>query len=331
MAAGSIPLVSEDGVPLQEYRDFIASLPVDHRVVPVRLYQGFWWPESTLPGVIAVQRHFESRPDDVFLVTYPKSGTTWLKSLAYAVTTRSKYPLSDHPLLQLNPHQCVNSLERTFNRGRSSEIDALPSPRILATHMLHSVLPDSIAASDCRIVYLWRDPKDVIVSAWHFAEKVLGTREYQAEWPVDKVGMAHCEGISTHATVWDHILGYWRARVHRPEKILFLRYEELLAEPAANLKRMADFLGCPFSPEEEKAGVVEEIVNLCSFKNLSSLAINKLSSDVTDEGTKLQLQNNASFFRKGEGGDWRNHMSPGVARRMDEVTMEKLQGSGLSF
>lgn len=44
-----------------------------------------------------------------------------------------------------------------------------------------------------------------------------------------------------------------------------MRYKELKENPALHVKRMAEFMGFPFSEEEEKEGVVEEIVRMCSF------------------------------------------------------------------
>ena len=38
---------------------------------------------------------------------------------------------------------------------------------------------------------------------------------------------------------------------------------------------MAKFMGYPFSLEEEHKGMVQKIIELCSFENLSKLEVNR--------------------------------------------------------
>ena len=90
------------------------------------------------------------------------------------------------------------------------------------------------------------------------------------------------------------------------------------------VKRPTEFLNCPFPEEEEESGSVEEILNLCSLRNLSNLEINKKGT------TRIGIDSNV-FFRKGEVGDWKNHLTPQMAKRIDEVVEVKLRGSGLIF
>jgi len=59
---------------------------------------------------------------------------------------------------------------------------------------------------------------------------------------------------------WDHVLGYWKASLERNKhKVLFLRYEEVIEDPLAELKRLAEFIGCPFTSDEEKDRMAESI------------------------------------------------------------------------
>ncbi|OEL26110.1 hypothetical protein BAE44_0012871 [Dichanthelium oligosanthes] len=70
---------------------------------------------------------------------------------------RCTYPPGhdDHPLVRLNPHDCVPFIELLFAAEQGSKMDGLPSPRLMATHMQHSVLPASISNNpDCKIVYV---------------------------------------------------------------------------------------------------------------------------------------------------------------------------------
>ncbi|KAF8663180.1 hypothetical protein HU200_055781 [Digitaria exilis] len=198
-----------------------------------------------------------------------------------------------HSLLRLNPHQCVPFMERLFAAGEEGAMDTLPSPRLVSTHMHHSILPTSITNNPhCKIIYICRDPKDTLVSFWHFVKKLS-----------PKITFAD------YGPIWDHILGYWNASKASPETVLFLRYEEMLRDPAGNVRKLAMFVGQPFSPAEEESGVVEQIVKLCSIDKLKSLEVNK----------------------RGGKGDWANHMTPDMARHLDAIVEEKLSGSGLSF
>ncbi|EMS68356.1 Flavonol 4'-sulfotransferase [Triticum urartu] len=93
----------------EEFGDLVAALPRKHQAgLELRLYQGFWLPDHWVAGTVVFQRRFAPRPDDVILASYPKCGTTWLKALAFATMTRDAYPApAQHPLLRLNPHDCV--------------------------------------------------------------------------------------------------------------------------------------------------------------------------------------------------------------------------------
>ncbi|KAL6192885.1 hypothetical protein ACLB2K_033971 [Fragaria x ananassa] len=95
-------------------------------------------------------------------------------------------------------------------------------------------------------------------------------------------------------------------------------------QPGLHLRKLAEFLGCPFSPEEEAQGVVDNILRLCSFENMSNLDVNK-------NGKHSNGVANSAFFRKGEAGDWKNCLTAEMVEKLDSVIEEKLQGSGFQF
>jgi hypothetical protein len=158
----------------------------------------------------------------------------------------------------------------------------------------------------------------MLVSLWHF------TRRIRPNLTFSDVFEHACEGVSLSGPIWDHVLGYWNASKESPERVLFLRYEEILRDPVGNVKKLARFVGQPFSPVEEDAGVAEDIVRLCSFDKMKGLEVNKLADSHA-------LFPNSFYFRRGEAGDWANHMTPEMARRLDAIMEEKLRGSGLCF
>jgi len=337
MASGA---ADDDGTETQQ-QPALESLPLETRCPPFPLRQlnGFWLPEITLAaGVPALRARFTPRPTDVLLASFPKSGTTWLKALAFAARNRAAHPPSDparHPLRRSNPHDLVRFLEVEFALagGRSAaaaaalgdEFEALPSPRTIATHLPYSLLPERLR-SGCRIVYVCRDPKDALVSTWLF------TRKAAPAFGADAGGFAFreafelfCEGRSICGPQWRHVREYWEESVRRPGAVLFLRYEEMLLAPRSSLRKLAEFMGCGFSgEEEEEGGAVDAIVELCSLGELKAAEVNRSGSG------KLPIDNEA-FFRKGGAGGWRNHMTPEMARRLDRIVDDELRGSGFAF
>ncbi|XP_062192883.1 cytosolic sulfotransferase 5-like [Phragmites australis] len=290
-------------------------------------FQGCWLGPDLVKSITLVQAQFQPRPDDIILATFPKCGTTWLKALAFAIANRSRHPATGdgHPLLTHLPHHLVASLE--FPRRYLhpvTELEALPSPRLLCTHLPLALLPSGVSALGCRVVYLCREPKDVLVSTWHYMNKVY--HELFTEF--DRAFELFCEGVSVYGSIWDHYLGYWKQSLIESDRVLFLKYDEMMADPSKHVKVLAEFIRAPFTCEEESSGIVEQLVRLCSFSNLKDLPVN--SSGVTDPIGGLQIENSV-YFRTAKVGDWKNHMTEEMAVKLDRVIEEKLKGSGLIF
>ncbi|KAA8548434.1 hypothetical protein F0562_000118 [Nyssa sinensis] len=112
-----------------------------------------------------------------------------------------------------------------------------------------------------------------------------------------------------------------RAKRSRTRCSFCSMHENMKVDIVSHLKTLADFTGFPFSLEEERQGMIEEIASSCSFNNLKDLEVNKTG--------KLRTgHQNDIFFRKGEVGDWTNYLTPAMAERMEKIMEEKLEGSG---
>ncbi|KAK6116887.1 hypothetical protein DH2020_049378 [Rehmannia glutinosa] len=220
---------------------------------PLFKYNGYWFPQHFFRPILSFQKHFKAKDSDIILASSPKSGTTWLKALAFSIVNRNVYPNDQSPLLTCNPHALVPSLERhLYSLQENPDLEHIPNPRIFSTHMpFSSIRPDSIRDSECKTIY----------------------------------------GIHPYGPFWDHILESWNAHLKNPEKALFLKYEDLKQDTTFHIKKIAEFLGCPFSLEEEKQGLIEQIAKLCSFENLKNLEVNKT-------GKIRGVLKNSSFFRK---------------------------------
>ncbi|OMO97283.1 hypothetical protein COLO4_14730 [Corchorus olitorius] len=277
--------------------------------------------------MMLIHDHFKPRPTDIILSTSPKCGTTWLRALNFAILNRNSYDFdNNHPLFSSNPRDLVLFFEGYIQEGGSTSfIESLPSPRLLSSHLPFSLFPNSITSSSCRFVYVCRNPKDAFVSMWHFMNKLRGRMELPP-LAIEHAFDLFCNGVSLNGPFWDHVLGYWKASLESPNKVLFLKYEDVKRETSAYVRKMAEFLDLPFSADEENQGIVEKIVNLCSFENLSNLDVNK----VVNKAIFHKIQN-PEFFRKGQVGDWVNHLTLEMTEILDQITQEKFQGTGLSF
>ncbi|KAF3683692.1 Flavonol 4'-sulfotransferase [Capsicum annuum] len=115
-------------------------------------------------------------------------------------------------------------------------------------------------------------------------------------------------------THWDHVSGYWKTSLENPDKVLFLTYEDMKTDPVVCLTKLAKFLDKPFCLEEEWEEVVQKIVRLCSFENLSSLEVNQIA--VQHFSPQLAVENR-HFLRKGQVGDCANYMTLEMAQQLD--------------
>ncbi|PPD66526.1 hypothetical protein GOBAR_DD36602 [Gossypium barbadense] len=244
-----------------------------------------------------------------------KTGTTWLKALSFTIATRGHRPSddgSDMTTVSLRtavPHDCIPFLE--FHEY-STAVTGSEIP-LFASHLPYTCLPKSVIHSDCKIVYICRDPKDTFVSMWFFLRKFVA----------GKNSTDQRLNLSSHGPYWEHILGYWEASIRRPEKILFLKYEDLVEDTQLWVKKLAEFFGCPFSAGGEREGVVKE----CSFESLRDLEVNK-SGKHEKRGRVIE---NSAYFRKGVVGDWRNYLSDEMGKKIDVIMEEKLMGPGFTF
>nr|GMD08403.1 cytosolic sulfotransferase 17-like [Ipomoea batatas] len=284
---------------------------------------GFWLLPMMIPGIQRAVAEFKPNPNDVILASFPKTGTTWLKSLLYAITNYS----SLDSLAKNSPHDLIPFLEvDVYGESSKSNImsdtnSGCDATRMFNTHIPYQFLGETFESSGCRVVYVTRNPKDTLNSLWHFVNK--WKMDEQAPWELEEAVEQFCRGVIPGAPYYEHVLGYRMASLKNPSKVFFITYEELKNDTNTHVKRLIEFLACPFSDDDKK---VEEIVKSCSFEILSSHEVNK-----SEECPPWFPMPNNSFFRQAEVGDHKRYLSEEAIERIDALTREKFHKSGFIY
>lgn len=173
------------------------------------------------------------RPDDTFVVSYPRSGNTWTRFLIANLL----YP--EQPATFLNIGRLVPDAEVQSSRY----MRGIPSPRMIKSHTYFDPRYP-------RVIYIVRDPRDVAPSEYDLLRKY---RRIDDSYPLERFVEDFVAGTGSLASAgwgtWGENVASWAlARGARPG-FLLLRYEDLKASPKQELGRIAAFLGINPSPE----------------------------------------------------------------------------------
>jgi hypothetical protein len=177
------------------------------------------------PALYRMKVRMLARRCDVFLVSFPKCGRTWLRVMLGAA-------LRDHYGISV----------RNLRRFTNADVHHPGLPRVLATHddspqskPSHQVMRDKRAYDGTRVILLVRDPRDAIVSLYFHV-----TRRRQQ--PYDG---ALTDFLRDRTGTLASLLAFYDAWAHRldDDNLLLVRYEDMHADPRRQLRRVLAFLG----------------------------------------------------------------------------------------
>uniref|UniRef100_A0A3Q4GXZ7 Sulfotransferase n=1 Tax=Neolamprologus brichardi TaxID=32507 RepID=A0A3Q4GXZ7_NEOBR len=117
---------------------------------------------------------FEVRDSDVFLVSYPKSGTIWAQQIITSI-----YELDGHVTEYFTNSQKMPWLEWVWGCAGGA-YTRRPSPRLFTSHLSQVLMPPGLMDKKGKIVYLMRNPKDNMTSYYHFSKTLAGLETPQS-------------------------------------------------------------------------------------------------------------------------------------------------------
>ncbi|XP_036749452.2 amine sulfotransferase-like [Manis pentadactyla] len=277
-------------------------------------FKGYYF-KSELIDVNFVENldDFEIRDDDVFIITYPKSGTIWtqqLLSLIYFEEHRKR-------TANVDTIDYVPFLEYKFRL--QIHFNKRPSPRLFCSHIPYYLAPRGLKKKKAKLIYVYRNPKDVLCSYFHFSN-MLGSFKSTAN--IEEFMKDFLEGKVVGSLWFDHIKGWYEHKSHF--NIQFIMYEDMKKDLRSSILRVCKFLGKKLNEEE-----VDAVMRQATFENMKS---DPLANYTTILRTSAEhLKNYEIFLRKGTIGDWKNHMTVEQNERFDKIFQREMKDFPLKF
>ena len=233
-----------------------------------------WLLELNPPG-----RNVEVFADDTFIVSYPKSGNTWIRFLIANLAN------PERPASFANINELVPDPEALSKR----QMAAMPRPRIIKSHQYFDPrFP--------RVIYLVRDPRDVALSFYHFQRK---GRQIADDYPVKDFVRLYVKGDITNYGSWGENVASWLATRHGSPDFLLVRYEDLMEDPERESLRIAEFM--KINADDKR---IAEAVYRSSADEMRKLE----KTQAMQWSSTRQTRQDIPFVRAAKAGNWRSEL-----------------------
>ena len=274
---------------------------------------GFVYPTSFVDYLERIKK-FEVRDDDIWLCTFPKSGTTWASEMVWCLMNNLDFKTSKSVNLDRRIIYFEHKALATRSELAPDTFKILaerPSPRIIKTHLPFMMLPDQIRTREKtpRIIHVYRNSRDTCVSLFHYMRIFEG---YTGDF--NSLSRLFLEGLSGYySPFWEHVKSFYHSKY---DNIMFLKYEDMKKDLRSNINSVSTFLGCKSYSEDEK-DQFEEHLSFKNFKNSASLNKRKFVELAKQKGS-AKIDEGDDFMRKGIVGDWVNHFTDELAAKFLE-------------
>jgi aryl sulfotransferase len=270
-------------------------------------------------------RHYQPRDDDIVIATAYKSGTTWMQAiLVHLVLGTESIPSlgAVSPWLERRGDPIDEVVER---------LEAQQHRRFIKTHLALDGLPFH---PQVRYIVVGRDARDVFMSMWNhygsftetfytalnnFPGRVgpplpLPPQDIHAFW-WDWISRGWFEWESEGYPFWGnlhHTKTWWQYR--NLENILFVHFNDLLADLTGEIRRIASFLNIECSDQ-----TISEVAQAVTFPEMQKNADKLLpgAENVWRGGPK-------TFIFKGTNGRWKDVLSAEELALYEEKVAEVL-------
>merc|ERR1719383_426894 len=194
--------------------------------------------------------------------------------------------------------------------GTMADMEKLPSPRLLLTHLPFEFLPKRILEKRNKIVRISRNPKDLVVS---YHKHMRNTAN--ADSPIlEKTGTfaeffdSFVDGSCGYGSYFEFERRYVAelSGDDRVDHVFHTCFEKLKRDSLESIVALGKFLGVERSKE-----FYEEVEEKTSFDYVKA---KRDAQSKTEEGRSL--------YRKGQVGDWINHLTVDQSRRIDKIVKE---------
>ena len=262
-------------------------------------------------------RGYTPGPQDVFVMTYAKSGTNWMMQIAHQLIYHGKgeydhlhevVPWPDTVIMPGFMKKYAIPLAEATHWKQSPE-----QKRVIKTHFNWDLLPHS---NDARYIAVIRDPKDVFVSNYLFVRDGVYGRGMPS---VDTWFDLYMSASFPLGGSWAvNTAGYWAER-HRPN-VLVLSFKSMKCDLRGAVVKVADFLNIRASDE-----LVNEVCRLSSFDYM------KQNDHKYAIGQVVPWRKPGSMIRTGRQGGSSELLSLERQRQVDRHFIAELQQLGSDF
>jgi len=224
------------------------------------------------------------RDSDIYLVSYPKSGNTWVRYLmAYSI-----WPdLTDLDLVEMAAYIPSFHLKHDSKMLLDSNAPCNQlKHRLIKEHTQYNRLARKHVK---RAICIVRDGRDVMVSYWHFCNQ-----RDQTDMPLSEFIEYSSKPGYSYGPWKSHVMGWLNADL---ESKLIIRYEDLINDTAACLKKALEF-----TQNKVSDSIIENAVKRASFESMKKLEQTK--------GFNLDQLRTVEFVRQGKPGSWEDVFGP---------------------